>query len=84
MNTPSSFIIKQGINMWYSKKLNIDTISEKYKEESFSETARQILNHKVVNHCKTHHMEGPTYTKLETKLGIKKVNIVKHGKIASR
>ena len=74
--TPSSYIVYQGINMWYGKNLRIDEITKKLKEESFSKTAENLVKHKIVEHCKLHNINYKALQKIENKLKISSKQII--------
>lgn len=69
-NTPASFMVKQGILMWYNKNMQIDNIANRIDSDGFSKTARNIMKHKVVNHCRIHSVGFKEKQKIEYKLKI--------------
>lgn len=68
--TPSSFIVNQGIKMWYGKNLKIDEIADRVSEKDFSKTAERLMKYKIVEHCRLHNIEFKDLQKIETKLHI--------------
>ena len=69
-NTPASFLLKNGMLMWYNKNLQIDTIAKKIDEDDFSETAKKVMRFMIVNHCAMHSIGFKEKQKIEHKLGI--------------
>lgn len=69
-NTPASFIVCQGINMWYGKNLRIEEISNKIKEKQFSMTAQKLIKYKVAEHCKLHNISYKDLQRIEDKLNM--------------
>ena len=69
-NTPASFIVCQGINMWYGKNLRIEEIANKIKEKQFSMTAQKLIKHKVAEHCKLHNISYKDLQRIEDKLNM--------------
>ena len=61
-NTPSSFIVYQGINMWYGKSIKLNEISARISKDDFSKTADKLIKFKVVEHSRLHKIE---YGKLQ-------------------
>lgn len=70
-STPSSFIVNQGIFMWYGKNLKVDEIAKRIEEKDFSKTARSLIRLKVVEHCRLHKISHQDLNKIEQKLQIK-------------
>ena len=68
--TPSSFIVNQGIKMWYGKNLKIDEIADRVTEKDFSKTAERLMKYKIAEHCRLHNIEYKDLQKIETKLHI--------------
>ena len=68
--TPSSFIVNQGIKMWYGKNLKIDEIADRVSEKDFSKTAERLMKYKIVEHCRLHNIDYKDLQKIETKLHI--------------
>ena len=68
--TPSSFIVNQGIKMWYGKNLKIDEITDRVSEKDFSKTAERLMKYKIVEHCRLHNIDYKDLQKIETKLHI--------------
>lgn len=69
-NTPSSFIIKHGILMWYNKNLRTDDIVRRIGEENFSQVAERVIKLAIVNHCALHQINYKDRQKIERELGI--------------
>ncbi len=69
-NTPATFLVKHGIFMWYNKNLQINNIVEVIDNDNFSETAKKILNHMIVNHCLVHDVNFRDKQKIGNKLNI--------------
>ena len=69
-NTPASSLVKHGILMWYKKNLQIDAIGEKITEESFSGTAKRVMDFLIVNHCRMHSIRHKDIKRIENKFGI--------------
>lgn len=67
-NTPASFIVCQGIKMWYGKNLRIEEIANKIKEKQFSMTAKKLIEYKVAEHCKLHNISYKDLQRIEDKL----------------
>ena len=70
LNTPSAFIIYHGIRLWYGKNFRLDEIALRLKKGDFSNTARNLLNFKIVEHCRLHSIDYKDLQKIEQKLGI--------------
>jgi len=70
LKTPSAFIINHGIRMWYGKNLRLDEIDGRISEKDFSKTAQNLMNFKIVEHCRLHDMEFKDLQKIEQKLHI--------------
>ena len=75
-NTPSAFIVNQGINMWYGKNLRIDEIATKLKDVSFSKTAERLMKFKVVEHCRLHKISFKDLKRIEEKLHLNTAKIL--------
>jgi len=54
VNSPASFLVKHGIFMWYNKNLQIDNIANVIDSDGFSITAKSIMQHQIVSHCRLH------------------------------
>ena len=79
-DSPISFLIKQGILMWYEKSINksqIQEISEFVKRKDFSNTADMILKYQIVEHCKMHHITEKDKQIIESRLNINKRKLIK-------
>ncbi len=70
LNSPSAFIVNQGIRMWYGKSLRIDEIAERIKANDFSKTAENLIKFKIVEHCRLHQIEYKDLQKIERQLHI--------------
>jgi len=53
-NTPSLFLIKHGIYMWYSKRLDLETISKEIKRSHFSELSSRVIKFMVIEYAYLH------------------------------
>lgn len=81
LKTPSIFIVNQGIKMWYSKNLKVDTIVNRLEEDDFSKTAENLMKMKVVEHCRMHNIDYKDLQKIEQKLNLStKKMLVERGK----
>ena len=69
-NTPAAFLVKHGILMWYKKNLQLDDITSTIKSNDFSEIARNIINHRIVDHCRIHSVSYQEKQKIEQRLNI--------------
>lgn len=69
-NTPSAFLIKHGILLWYYKNLQIDEITNRIKDDGFSDTAKRIMKFMIVNYCSLHPVSYKDLQKIEQRLGI--------------
>lgn len=56
--------------MWYTKNLQTDNISKKFKEKDFPEIAKRIMRFQIVNHCATQKIKYAEKSKIQSKLGI--------------
>ncbi len=70
LKTPSSFIVNQGIRMWYGKNLRIDEIADRILEKDFSKTAENLIKFKIVEHCRLHNIDFKDLQKIENKFNI--------------
>ncbi len=75
-NTPSAFIVNQGINMWYGKSIKIDEIASRIKDKDFSITAERLLKIKIVEHCRLHKIAFKDIQRLEQKLQLNSKKIL--------
>jgi len=75
-NTPSAFIVHQGINMWYNKNVRVEEIADRIKENDFSKTAKNLIKFKIVEHCKLHNISFKDLETIENKLHIKRSRIM--------
>ena len=69
-NTPATTLIKHGIFMWYQKNLRIDAIANRIKVDDFSEIAKNIIKHRVVDHYRIHSVGYKERLKIRDKLEI--------------
>lgn len=79
INTPASFIARQGILMWYNKNIEINEIEEKLKMKDFSEIAKKVLKKMVVNHYSLHSFNYKDRQRIEKKLGISAKQLLAKG-----
>ena len=70
VNTPASFLVKNGILMDYGKNLQIKDIAKKIKENEFSEIAERATRLMVVNHCSLHQVNYKDRQRIKTLLEI--------------
>lgn len=70
INTPASFLVKQGILMGYNKNLHISELTKRIGEKDFSEIAKRAIKLMVVNHCSLHPINYKDRQRIETQLGI--------------
>jgi hypothetical protein len=77
VNTPMSFLVKQGVHMWYRKTLQINEIVEKVEEDTFSRTAQKVLQHMVVDHSSMHLIKHKDRQRIESKLKIATNTLIK-------
>ena len=83
--SPSSFIIHQGILMWYGKNLRVEEIVERVNNDGFSKTALKVLKHRIVEHCRLHKMKYQDLIRIEQELKIpSKYMLVERGKTLSK
>ncbi|MDD5022337.1 MAG: TIR domain-containing protein [Endomicrobiaceae bacterium] len=71
IDTPASFLIHQGVLMWYTKTIDIENIEKKVKDDSLPETATKILREMVANHCCMHEIDFHDRKKIESVLNMK-------------
>ena len=76
-NSPSHFLVKHGILMWYNKNLQIDDMLDRLSNNDFSETAKQIMKYMIVNHCSMHTVSYKERQKIVNKLEIDSKNLLK-------
>lgn len=77
INTPASLLVKHGIFMRYDKSLQIDKIYDEKEKLSFSITAEKVLKQKIVNHCQTHSFRDQELIRIEDRMKVSKVYLVK-------
>jgi len=77
INTPASLLVKHGIFMRYDKSLQIDKIYDEKEKLSFSITADKVLKQKIVNHCQTHYFKDQELIRIEKRMNVSKVYLVK-------
>ena len=71
-NTPAALLVKYGILMWYKKNLRIDEIANSIKLVDFSEIAKNINQHMIVDHCRVHPIRHKDRQKIEQHFGIQR------------
>lgn len=71
-NTPSTYIVNQGILMWYAKNLKIDEIYNRIEKDGFSKTAKKLMVHKIIEHITLHPVNMSDVNKVGQKFGIAK------------
>ena len=76
INTPSSFLVKHGILMWYKKNVRIDEMAKRIKEDDFSLIAERVLKLLIVNHCTFHSISYKDRQRIESKFGISAKKLV--------
>lgn len=76
-NSPSAFLVKHGIFMWYQKNLQVDNIAEEFRKPDFSDTAKRVMRYMIVNHCALHVIDFKNKQKIENKLGIPSTKLLK-------
>jgi hypothetical protein len=76
LNTPASFIVHQSIKMWYTKNLNLDEISDKINNDGFSKTAKKLMQHKIVEHCRLHKVNYKDLTKIEQRFHLPRKTLI--------
>jgi len=67
-NNPATFIVNQGIRLWYAKNIRIDEIVSRIKQKDFSLTAKKLIQYKVAEHCILHKIEPQKLKEIENKL----------------
>lgn len=77
IGTPSSFLVKHGILMWYNKNVNINDMAKHIKKEDFSRIAQKVLKLMIVNHCTFHSISYKDRQRIESKLGIPAKRLLK-------
>ena len=70
VDTPSAFLLKHGILMWNNKNLQVDNISERIKDDGFSETATKVMKMMIISHCSMHSIDYKDKQKIEKRLGL--------------
>jgi hypothetical protein len=70
IKSPAALLIKHGTLMWYSKNLQIDNIAREIDEEDFSETAKMVMQHLIVNHSSMHRIDYKDKQKIQNTLKI--------------
>jgi hypothetical protein len=79
VNTPASFLVKQGILMWYNKNLGIDESVKRINEKDFSEIAKRAIKLMVVDHCSLHKINYKDRQRIENKLRIPAKKLLTRG-----
>lgn len=77
-NTPATFLVKNGILMWYYKNLQLDNIINRIEDDGFSDTANQIMKFMVVNHCSMHEVGYKEIQRIESKLKIPSKKLIQN------
>ena len=70
VNTPASFLVKNGILMSYGKNLQIKDIAKNIKENEFSEIAKRATRLMIVNHCSLHEINYKDRQRIKTLIKI--------------
>jgi len=76
IDSPASFIVHHGIKMWFQKSLDIDEISDKVNERSFSKTASKLLRHKIVEHSMLHYIHPKDISRIHDKMRIPRLSLM--------
>jgi len=71
LNTPSSFMVKQGILMWYQKNLRLDEIADRIQKNDYSQLAAKTTKLMVVEHYSVHDISFRDKQRIKDKLGIR-------------
>lgn len=79
IESPSSFLVKHGILMWYLKNLKIDEIAKRLEQKDFPQIAERALKFMIVNHCYLHPVSYKDRQRIESKLGISKKSLLREG-----
>lgn len=69
-STPAAFLVKHGSLMWYNKNLRVNDIKNADKSGDFSEIAKTIMKHMIVDHCRIHPIDFKDRQKVEQQLDI--------------
>lgn len=77
LDYPSSFIVRQGIKMWFDKSLSTRQINERLERGDFSQTAIKVLKYKVVEHSQLHKIGPKGMTKIKKSLDIPRASLIK-------
>ena len=77
LGTPSSFLVKHGILMWYNKNVSINEMAKYIKKDEFSRIAQKVLKLMIVNHCTFHSISYKDRQRIESKLGIPAKRLLK-------
>ena len=77
-NTPATFLVKHGILMWYNKNLQINDIKSRIENPDFSKTAKRIVEHMVVDHCRLHQIDYGDRQTIENSLNIPRKYLFKN------
>lgn len=78
--TPTSFLVKHGIFMWYDKNLQINNIVERIRGDEFSDIAKGIMKHMIVNYSSLHKINYKDMQRIESRLGIPRGRLLKDPK----
>ena len=76
-NTPASFIINQGIQMWYAKNLKTEVIYNRMEKNGFSKTAKKLITHKIVEHISLHTIGIDEVKKIGNKFNLQSKSLLK-------
>lgn len=79
VNTPASFLVKQGILMGYNKNLQINDLTAGISEKDFSKIAERAIKLMVVNHCSLHPINYRERQRIETLLRIPAQKLLPRG-----
>jgi len=71
VHTPASFLIKQGIFMWYNKNLRLNEFN-RINEKDFSDIAKKIFKFMVVEYSRLHRLNYKEKEKIRKLLDIPK------------
>lgn len=70
VNTPTSFLVKHGMLMWYNKNLQIDELKKNINEKDFSKMAERTIELMVADYVALHNVNYRDIQRIESKLGI--------------
>lgn len=78
-NYPSTFLIKHGILLHYYKNPQIDNLSRAISDDHYSKMAKRILKFMIVNHCYLHPIKRRDRQRIEQKIGISSMKLLRFG-----